>query len=91
MIVLLTESIAKLTAANQSLTAQLAAASAKQPAPFPDTARRTNTAGVSCPAIKRKGKWYFLTRQACSKCGRAAVTHVPEDCRGPVTGKGAKE
>ena len=89
----LTKSIAQLTAANQSLTAQLAAASAKQPALVPETAgaRRTNTAGVSCPAIKRKGKWYFLTPQACSKCGRNAVKHVPEDCRGPTTGKGAKE
>ena len=89
----LTKSIAQLTAANQSLAAQLAAASAKQPALVPETAgaRRTNTAGVSCPAIRRKGKWYFLTPQACSKCGRNAVKHVPEYCMGPATGEGAKE
>ena len=87
----LTKSIAQLTAANQSLTAQLAAATTKQTTPAPETSMHMNTAGVACPAIKRKGKWYFLTPQACSKCGRNAVKHAPEDCRGPAASEGAKE
>ena len=93
----LTRTIAELTATNKTLVAQLAAATEKQHVPAPpgfppiETAHRNNSAGVSCPVRKRSGKWYFVNPQACSKCGRNAVTHMPQDCRGPPEEKEAKD
>lgn len=38
---------------------------------------------MSCPAVKKSNnKWYCVTQQACSTCGRAPVLHVPENCNG---------
>ena len=52
--------------------------------PTVETGHKTNTAGVSCPAVKKSNnKWYFVAPQACSTCGKPAVLHVPENCGGP--------
>ena len=50
--------------------------------PTVETGHKTNTAGVSCPAVKKSNnKWYFVAPQACNICGKAAILHVPENCR----------
>ena len=54
-----------------------------------DTGHKNNTAGVSCPAVKKSNnKWYFVAPQACSTCGKPAILHIPENCKGPTQYKG---
>ena len=40
------------------------------------------TAGVSAPTTYNSDtqKFYFVTKHACSHCGRDGVTHVPPSC-----------
>ena len=33
---------------------------------------------------KSNNKWYFVAPQACSTCGKPAVLHIPENCKGPI-------
>ena len=56
-----------------------------------DTGHKNNTAGVSCPAVKKSNnKWYFVAPQACSICGKPAILHIPENCSDPVRYKGPR-
>ena len=56
-----------------------------------DTGHKNNTAGVSCPAVKKSNnKWYFVAPQACSTCGKPAILHIPENCKGPTQNKGPR-
>ena len=56
-----------------------------------DTGHKNNTAGVSCPAVKKSNnKWYFMAPQACSTCGKPAMLHIPENCKGPIQNRGPR-